>query len=325
VENINLPLYSFFVVFMLSEKVDYDLILVRYGELSLKSRYVRRYFENMLVRNIKNVFRRHGLSCRVEREWGRIYVFTDNVSSGVDLLRRVFGVVSVSPAFRTVSSMDSVSKLAVGVSKKFLCGDMSFAVRVTRTGCHVFTSRDVAVRVGRDVAAVTGARVDLDRPDFELFIEVRDDVSFLFTEKIVCVGGLPVGTQGRVLVLVDSFYSILAAWYMMRRGCDVVFVVVDDSFLSCLDSFLSKWNMESKIISANVSCRVDLYSMLDRFFLDEGCDAIVTGYSMYMHSDDVLSSIMLLKKHVGHLFLHPLICFDREMMDQKLREIGVLV
>ena len=94
--------------------------------------------------------------------------------------------------------------LALQLTKNILTEEKSFAIRSTRVGTHTFSSQQVAVHIGNDIVKATHAGVDLTNPDIELFIEIRDKKSFLFTEKINGVGGLPLGTQGRILALIEN-------------------------------------------------------------------------------------------------------------------------
>ena len=65
-------------------------------------------------------------------------------------------------------------------------------------------------------------QLDLSNPEFRLFIEVRDDKTYIFHEKIPGPGGLPIGTQGRMIALVSSgIDSPVATYLMMKRGCDI--------------------------------------------------------------------------------------------------------
>ena len=92
--------------------MNYDLILIRYGELSLKSKYVRNQFELILIRNIRNALKLNDLKGEIKRERGRIYLYTDEISKGLDVLKRVFGITSFSPAAITTSKIDDISNLA---------------------------------------------------------------------------------------------------------------------------------------------------------------------------------------------------------------------
>ena len=199
------------------------VILVRYGEIALKSEYVRRSFLDRLVDNIQDHLLHEGLECGVERERGRIFLYPQDEDSCVQLLRRVFGIVSFSPAVETSSKMGEICDTAADVARRVLKEGMSFAVKSRRTGTHPYTSHDVAVEVGDAVRnAVPGLKVDLKNPDKEIYVEVRGKRGYIFTEKIPGPGGLPIGTQGRVVALVEDKRGAVAAWLMMKRGCRCV-------------------------------------------------------------------------------------------------------
>ncbi|MGA7923149.1 MAG: tRNA 4-thiouridine(8) synthase ThiI, partial [Thermoplasmata archaeon] len=75
-----------------------DVVIVRYGELGLKSPPVRREFERILQRNIVAQFLARGQSCRLRSDHGHLYVESDDPLGSAALARRVFGVTSVSIA-----------------------------------------------------------------------------------------------------------------------------------------------------------------------------------------------------------------------------------
>jgi len=300
----------------------YDLIIIRYGELSLKSKYVRNQFESKLIENIKHVFRSNNIQCKIQKERGRIYLYTDKISNGLEILQKIFGITSISPAIETKTDMYDISQYAVKISKKMIGKKDSFALRVTRSGQHDFTSQDVAIKVGNDVAKETQARVDLDSPDFELFIEIRGSRSFLFTEKVRGVSGLPLGTQGNILALIDNPKSILAAWYLMHRGCEIFFVTTDRKNVDYLDSFARNWYITSDITMINAKEK-NLYDALNKIAFEKGCDAIVTAHSLYNIPRNSVSDIKLFKKHIKLPILNPLIAMEQSAIDKKCNEIGI--
>ena len=299
----------------------YDLILIRYGELSLKSTYVRRQFESTLVNNIKHAFRSNNISCRIHKERGRIYLSTDNITEGISTLQKIFGITSVSPAIQTTSDIKSISKLAISISKESIGKKKSFALRVTRTGTHEYTSRDVAVQVGNDIVNAMKARVDLSNPDFELFIEIRNEKAFMFTEKMRGTGGLPLGTQGKILAIVDKPESLLAAWYLMRRGCKVQFVYTDESLENILRPFISTWYANSDVFP--MFQIENLYENIDTLTSEKKCKAIVTGHTLSKNPQQTLSEISQLKQNSNFSILHPLISMKENEIKEKCKEIGV--
>jgi len=303
--------------------VNYELIIIRYGEIALKGRETRRRFENALVSNIENAFIKEKLSSKIIKEWGRIYVYTAQINKCINILRKIFGITSISPALQTKSDIESISKLAVDISKKVLIKEMSFAIRATRTGKHAFTSQDVAIKIGNEIVKATRASVNLKNPDFELFIEIRNDKAFLFTKKIRCAGGMPYGTQGNVLALINELDSILAAWYLMRRGCKIISVITKEFNKDILNSFLENWFVKSDIYT--IDSENNIYEQINRIACERNCDAVVTNHTVFNNSKNMLSEVKQLKKYVNIPILHPLISMNKEEIIKKCKEIGLPV
>ena len=114
--------------------MDSNLILVRYGELALKSQYVRRIFEQALIKNIRDALEYHKISYDIRNERGRIYVSTSKCDQTLDLLQRVFGITSVSPVKQSSCILKDISVTAGELLAYTLTSNRSFAVRVSRTG-----------------------------------------------------------------------------------------------------------------------------------------------------------------------------------------------
>ncbi len=303
--------------------MNYDVILLRYGELSLKSAYVRKYFESILVRNIKNAFTRENIPHEIRTERGRIYLSTTEISKSIRVLPRIFGIVSFSPALQTTSTLQDMSAIAQHLTKNILQKQKSFAIRVTRVGTHPFTSQQVAVQIGNDIVQATAAPVDLNNPDVELFIEIREKKSFLFTEKIKGVGGLPLGTQGKILALVKNPSSLLAAWYLMRRGCNIVIMTGNQSNEKVIRSFLTQWYADAEIIFNDLTSKQSP-EQVSRIASEKKCDAIVTDHTLETPAQ-ALSEIALLKSKCIVPILSPLITLTQEEIENQCKDRGILL
>jgi len=299
--------------------VNYELIIIRYGEIALKGRETRNRFENILVSNIKKTFDLEKLSNKIKRERGRIYIHTTQINGCIDVLRKVFGITSVSPAYQTSSGMESISKLALNVSKEELNEKKSFAIRTTRTGEHNFSSQDVAIKIGNDIVKATKASVNLTKPDFELFIEIRNDKAFVFTEKIPSMGGMPINTQGKILALINSPESILAAWYLIRRGCNAIFITTEES-KNMLERFIEKWYIKSKILTIPTKDKTN--SLIKEIAKKNNCEAIVTGHTLNKNS---IYDITKLKQQINLPVLAPLIAMNENEIKTKTKEIELSV
>lgn len=199
------------------------VVLVRYGEVALKSSSVRARFERLLLSNVRKVVGELG---RVYRIPARIVVETGRPQAVSRIVSRIPGVVSCSPSVRVPSDLQEIALAAVRLAKKSISRGQSFAVRTSREGVHPFTSTEVNRVVGeRILRSVEGCRVDLSNPDREIFIEIRGRDAFIFTRKIGGVGGLPVGSEGKVVCIFDGrLRDARAAFLMMKRGCTVEFL-----------------------------------------------------------------------------------------------------
>ena len=301
--------------------MNYDIILVRYGELSLKSTYVRKYFESTLVRNIKKALAQENIPHNITKERGRINLSTTEISKSCLVLSRIFGIVSFSPAIQTTSDMRDMPIVALQLIKNILTKEKSFAIRSTRVGTHTFSSQQVAIQIGNDIVKATHAKVDLTHPDVKLFIEIRDKKSFLFTEKIKGVGGLPLGTQGKILALVENPFSLLAAWYLMRRGCDIIIANTTKTNDDSLYSFLTNWYADAEIISIDQKIK-NFFNQLRTIASEKNCDALVTGYT-FEESACSLAAIAQLKKQSVIPVLTPLIAMTHKELQQLCKIRGI--
>ncbi len=196
--------------------------LLRYGEIGLKSSWVRRSMKERLISNITMQHRQRDAPCSFKEEAGRLFL-SSNYGGTPGILARTFGLVSFSPVITCSSEMDDLTRLAVDVAGKTRQRGFRFAVRVRRVGDHPYTSMEAARKIGSAIlAAYPELKVDLTKPDWEVLLEIRGKRSYVASEVQPGPGGLPLGSQGRVVALVESSDGVLAAWLMMKRGCRVV-------------------------------------------------------------------------------------------------------
>ena len=303
--------------------MNYNLILVRYGEIALKGKEVRKRFEDVLVSNIKSAFNSFNLACKIEKQRGRIFIHTTKINEGTKILKKIFGIISVSPAFKTTSDIKSISKLSLDICKQNIDKNKSFAIRTTRTGEHGFSSQDVSIKIGADIVKELGAKVDLTKPDFELFIEIRNERGFIFTEKISCAGGMPQGSQGNILSIIDSNSSILAAWYLLKRGCRITFLINDESIEPPLKNFIKNWFVKSNLFKKEPED--DFYDFIGTIINENNFDAIVTDNTIYDAPESIFEELKKLKKHTDLPILHPIISMTEEDINKKCKKIGLPV
>ncbi len=221
------------------------VLLVRFGELALKSPYVRRQLRDRLVANIQDLFAAQGVECLTRADHGRIYVEVDDVRSATGILRRAFGVVSFSDAVRCDAKPEVLADIAAKVASARIRAETTFAVRARRYGSHTFTSQDVARSVGTAIQkAIPGAVVNLGAPQVEVFVEVRENAGFVFTDVVPGPGGLPLGSQGPAIAVVDGPRGVVGAWMAMKRGCRVTAAAPTDAVVEPL----RRWDVHLKVL-----------------------------------------------------------------------------
>ncbi|MGI0140299.1 MAG: THUMP domain-containing protein [Thermoplasmata archaeon] len=206
-----------------------ELLLVRYGELALKSPPVRREFERQLRHNVLDQFLASGLVGRLRSDHGHLYAEVNDASLAMRALRRVFGVTSVSRVWEVPTDRTAMRERLLALADAPLRPGSSFAVRARRTGTHPFTSQELARDLGSDVLERFADRhltVDLERPAVELFVEVRGPRTYLSLDRSSGPGGLPLGVAGKLVVVVDGPRGALGAYLMMKRGCRCALIVL---------------------------------------------------------------------------------------------------
>jgi len=203
------------------------VLIGRYGEIFLKGKN-RLDFEKKLVENIKKMF-----DVRVMRKRNRLLV-----EEGVDL-SRVFGLISYSPALEINLDLKEIKEKVLELikNKRF----ETFAIATKRMGADLeFNSKEINEQIGEFVLKNLKKKVNLSQPDLIIGIEFIDDKAYVFTETVECFGGLPVGVEGKVFLLVEDEKSLLAGLLMMKRGCDIMPVGLDDFDISLLQKYSPK-------------------------------------------------------------------------------------
>lgn len=195
----------------------YHILLVRYGEISLKGRN-RRMFENILLNNVKTAL--EGVSIKdITRTFGRIYIETDEWEAAAERLQKVFGIVSLSPVLRTDLDLDSIKDAAVRVMAD--TDTVTFKVETRRPNKNFpMQSPEVSRAIGGHVLRnLSHLKVDVHQPDVTLDIEIRREGAYLYSRTIPCLGGLPAGVSGKGLLLLSGgIDSPVAGYLSMKRG-----------------------------------------------------------------------------------------------------------
>jgi len=200
-------------------------------EMAIKSPATRAAFRRRLKANLGDAVKRWGLQGSVRSMYGRLVVLVEPGEESAphvaararEAISHVFGVGSFSPAEgHCRADLDAIVEAGAALFGARVKG-RRYAVRCKRTGSHAFRSMDVERALGS--AINEGATVDLTHPEVTVSVEVSGDRAVFFSERLPGPGGLPLGSGGRALALLSGGYdSVVAAWYVMKRGIEVDFL-----------------------------------------------------------------------------------------------------
>ena len=201
-----------------------NLYIVRCGEVALKGMN-RPYFERVLLERVRSAL---SVFNDVESRWigGLMLVRVPADVPREEVVRvasKVFGVATVSPATCCVPDMDAIGKAAAAYMMELIEkeGIKSFKVKAKRVD-KTFPVQSPAI--GRKVGATIlktckVLHVDVHEPEVLLYVDVRSEGAYIYRDKIKGFGGLPLGTNGKGLILMSGgIDSPVAAFMMAKRG-----------------------------------------------------------------------------------------------------------
>ncbi len=329
------------------------LFLVRYGEIAVKGKGTRARMVRLLERNIAAALRHRGVKgFRVWSRDARVFVEVPDGDGAraSEALSRVFGIVSYSPVVRVRhGGLTDIVSRGVELFSHHVRG-RSFRVRARRSGREPFTSKDVEKALGAALLEAGAGRVDLENPEVTVYVEVRGEEAYFYTEVLEGPGGLPLGSEGRVLALVSGgIDSPVAAWMMMRRGAEVDMVFFnlggeahELGVLKVAKILADGWShgysprlhmVDFRPVVSVLMEEVDegvrgvvlrrlMFRAAEIVAGEEGALGLVTGESLGQVSSQTLPNMLAAEKGVGLPIYRPLIGMDKNEIAGMARRIG---
>ena len=326
-------------------------ILAHYSELALKGKN-RPWFLGRLVRHLRMALA--GLSVReIRTPMGRIEIVLadeSKVDAARDRLQRVFGLANFSVAARIPLDFEGmagaiVSRLPAKEAAR------SFRVHVRRADQAFKTpSPDLARELGSQVWYARGWKVDLEHADLVITVEIVPGAAFCYIDKEAGAGGLPTGTAGRVVALLSGgIDSPVAAWRMMKRGCQVTLVHFHSApFLSNtsqekarrLAEVLTRYQLRTRMylvpfgelqrqvtVSVPGDMRVIVYRRMmlriaQRIARDARARALVTGDVIGQVASQTLDNIAAIDAASQLPIFRPLVGMDKEEITREAERLG---
>lgn len=328
-------------------------ILVRYAEIALKgaNRYM---FENKLRKNMQEALE---IPLARVRQYGAQYavqVADDHLEEALERLGKVFGIAWYAPTTTCENTLGEIVPVAVEAAKGKLDSSISFAIRARRSDKTLpFSSVDIERRAGEAVRLATGAGVNLNDPDFTVYVVASAERAYVFTERLPGPGGLPVGTSGRVLSLLSGGFDSVAASYMLaKRGAEVDFLhfhvfpsskPVMQSPIADIVSELSRYTLSKCLYLASylpfefrmlgMQNSEDGYQLVlfrrlmtrvgEALAEKHGYQALVMGDSLGQVASQTMENIISVEEAVSVPIFRPLIGMDKVDITELVRDIGL--
>ena len=330
------------------------VVLVHYHEVALKGRN-RFRFERRLRENLDRALVSFPVG-RTERVTGRLVVPIRSGSDGsiADVAARIAelsGVVKVSIGWRTDRDLDSIAESSLSALAEAGEG-ATFRVTARRSNTDfAMRSMDLAAYIGARILKVhPDLRVDLTRPDIVVATDVVQGSTYVYARSIPGIGGLPAGSEGRVISLLSSgIDSPVATWKIMRRGAVAIGVHFSGApYISSestavvhrLGEILERTGGLARIhavafgdiqrdisLASPPALRVLLYrrtmiAIAEAIAQREGARALVTGESLGQVASQTLDNIRAVDAVATLPLLRPLIGDDKHDIIDLAERIG---
>ncbi|ARQ07432.1 tRNA uracil 4-sulfurtransferase ThiI [Macrococcoides canis] len=333
--------------------MQYDHILVRYGELTLKSGN-RNTFVNQLKSNIKYaLIPLTGYKVNANRD--RMYVEVTEDADVEEIMRRiskVFGVHSVSPVVKVEKDIDQIKASAVKLAQDIDTPGVTFKVDAKRSdkGFPYDTFALQQELGGEILSNIEHLTVDVKNPDYKLLVEIRRDAAYLYSRVIKGAGGLPVGTGGKTLLMLSGgIDSPVAGIEVMKRGVTIEAIhfhsppftseeakqkVIELTRIMAettgeiklhLVPFTDIQKMIHKKVPENLtmtSTRRMMLKIADRFARQIDAKALVNGENLGQVASQTLGSMYAINAVTNLPILRPLLTLDKDEIIIKAKEIG---
>ncbi|MFW5890831.1 MAG: tRNA uracil 4-sulfurtransferase ThiI [bacterium] len=328
----------------------YNNISMSLGEIVLKGRN-RGYFENKLNQSLRRVINDKNL--KIYRDRGKVFLDIDNnIDEMIKKISKVFGIVVVSPCVKIDSDFEEIKKKVVEYVnfKKRNEKIETFKINAKRAD-KSFSVKSMELNniLGGEVLKnVENIKVDVHNPDLMVYIDIRSK-TYIYSEKYSGGGGLPIGSNGKGLVLLSGgIDSPVAGYQMGKRGVKVDCITFhsypytstrSNEKIKELSDILSIYTGPMKVYFVNIleiykkikeNCQEKNTTIIARRFMmriskelaeREEYDCLITGESLGQVASQTIKSLRVIQNSVNIPILRPLIGNDKTEIIEIARDI----
>jgi len=331
------------------------IILIRYGEIHLKGQN-RPYFERLLMGEIRNAVKKFP-GATVERGDGRYYVENFDEADGEDIiaaLSKVFGVHSLTPAYEVEKDIDAIAAEAIRQMDEYILenGKKSYKVDTKRSDKRFpMKSNEISAEIGgRILEHDPSLVVDIHKPEMRVFVEIRDKAAYVYTKVIPGQGGMPIGSNGKAMLLISGGIDSPVAGYMVAKRGVRLSAVHYYSFPYTSERARDKVIELTKQVAAyageiklhlvhftdiqmaiyekcphqhlTLIMRRFMMRIADRLARESGMQAVVTGESIGQVASQTIESLAVTDSVVELPVFRPLIGMDKIEIIERAQQIG---
>ena len=329
-------------------------ILLKYGELILKGAN-KSYFDAVLLKQIRRKLKPLG-EFRVFTSQSTVFVESEDdalLDLALPELKRVFGVVSLSIAYRVEKNMDAILETVREKIAPLLIGAESFKADARRSDKKfALKSPEICREVGGCILRTLGKnapKVDVHNPREVVWVEIREDFAYVHAGKLPGAGGMPYGTSGRALLLLSGGIDSPVAGYRMAKRGAFIDALHFESFpytserakekvvelARKLCAYTDTVNFASirlteLQLALQEACREEYFTILLRRSMmrlacrvaeRQKCGAIVTGESLGQVASQTMEALRCTDAVANLPVYRPLIGMDKEEIVRTSREI----
>lgn len=313
------------------------VILIKYGELTTKKDN-RNFFIKTLKKNIFDKL--SSFDFEIQDDYYRMFIFPkeEDIDQIVNKLQNIFGIHEIVVAIKSEdTSENNIKSLCLDVLKEEF---KTFKVVTNRSDkSYPIKSMDMNNILGGHILKNIDCKVDVHNPDVLLNVEIRKEAVYIYTKGYKCLGGYPVGTLGRgLLMLSGGIDSPVAGYLTIKRGVELYYLYFESRPHTSLEARnkvialarkLEKYNSGGKLLVVNFTkiqetiyknldpdylitiMRRMMYRIAERVAKKKHCLAIVNGESVGQVASQTLSSILAVNDVTNYPILRPLCSFDK--------------
>ena len=331
-----------------------EVLLCKYGEIVLKGAN-RAYFEDVLCKELRRRAKRCG-EFEISRAQSTVYIEPQNDSCDVDAMleeaSKVFGIVAIARAAACEKTMEAIAETAREYLTDTLKKYKTFKVEAKRSDKRFPLD---SIEIAREIGGVCLSqnphlRVDVREPEVVVKVEVRERAAYVYAGHHKGAGGMPVGTNGKGLLLLSGGIDSPVAGYMMAKRGVKLEAVHFESFPYTSERALQKVLDLARLVSDYSgdiyvhiisltkiqeelvkNCNEDYFTLLLRRYMVAiankvakryNCQALITGESVGQVASQTMQAITVTDAVAEIPVFRPCIGMDKEEIVQISRKIG---